>query len=305
MSENLPEKELWYKRWYIPTTIPILAFILFLICKYFLPAIPIEISVPIMIVSATVSLSWLIEKNRTTISEQIRKELESDFRKITSQISQPYFAYLRDDLLGQTEQALNQLVGKGRKILTVEACTEQLVLLINNLDREQQEILAVCGQKRWGSPEVTEYYKKNYEKSVSGVKIRRVFLQEEDKEGFEEGEQKVLREHLSPKYPNVEARVVYAKDLKKHFGEYKFPKGFGFAILGNTVLVHWGLGKNLPEAGRKLDNPYFVQKHRQIFNRLWAIGKGESKKEIQQIQEDFLLKSVENKQLSPQNFTKK
>lgn len=293
MSENSFEKELWYKRWYVPPIIPVLTFILFLVCKYFFPEIKIETVVPVMIVSATVSLSWLIEKNRTLICEQIKKELNSDLKTIPLQIKQPYLAYLAEDLLGQTEQALNQLIGKGRKISKVEDCTETLVDLIDCLDSQHQEILAVCGEKRWESPSVTDYYQKNYEKAKVGVKVRRVFLEQEGGH-FEEGEKKILREHLSSNYPNVEARVVYADDLKKHFSNYKFPRGFGFAILGKTVLVHWGVNENWSEAGRKLDNPYFVEKHKRIFNQLWTIGKGGTEEEVQQIQEYFRLLPTEN-----------
>jgi hypothetical protein len=127
----------------------------------------------------------------------------------------------------------------------------------------------------------------NYKKSERGVKVKRVFIQERNKK-FSPGEKKILREHISGDYPNVEGRVVFAADLH-YLDDYHIPSGFGFAILGDSVIVHWGLDRRKAEAGRILEDPWFVDIHRDIFIRLWTrVAKGKTDQEKAKIRKEIL-----------------
>jgi hypothetical protein len=295
---EVPHKEAWYNHWYVPGVIAFTGGLTVLCLEAILRksnvALPVIGPVSLLLSLLVFSLGWNLERHRKAIEEIIRREslelerrLHLDLVRIGAEVAEPYLLYLRDQMFLSLRRPMLQLVDKGRSLKTVRDCTAKLIEAIEALDKRVPEVLAICGKKAWDDPDVKEYYKTNYQKSLEGTKIKRIFIQEHGKI-FSEVEKKVLETHLSDEYPNVEARVIFAEDLQ-HLAEYRLPPGFGFAILGGTVIVHWGLGKNVPEAGRRFDDPWLIEEHRQIFWRLWRnIAKGATEEERARINNEIL-----------------
>jgi hypothetical protein len=295
---KIPQKEAWYNRWYVPGVIAFTGGLTVLCLEAILRksnvTLPVIGPVSLLLSLLVFSLGWTLERHRKAIEEIIRQEsldlerrLHVDLARIGAKVAEPYLLYLRDQMLLSVRRPMLQLVDKGRSLKTVRDCTAKLIEAIEALDKRVPEVLAICGQKAWGDPDVKEYYETNYQKSLEGVRIKRIFIQERDKV-FSGEEKKVLETHLSDEYSNVEARVIFAEDLQ-HLTDYRLPPGFGFAILGGTVIVHWGLGSNVPEAGRRFDDPWFIEEHRQIFWRLWRhVAKGATEEERARINREIL-----------------
>ena len=292
-------KDPWYNHWYVPGVIAFTGGLLILTLEAFLRKAnivpPVIGPVSLLLSLLVFSLGWTLERHRKALQEIIKEEssglegrLQIDLVRIASEVEEPYLLYMRDQMLRRVRRPLGQLVEKGRSLTTVPDCTDELIKAINILDeRVHNEVLAVCGQKAWDNPEVKDYYEANYTKAKLGVNVKRIFLQEPGKI-FSGGEKEVLRTHLSEEHPHVEARVIFADQLH-HLAAYRFPPGFGFAILGSVVIVHWGLGKNTPEAGRRFEDPWFVEEHRRIFWRLWNhVAKGATKEEQERINREIL-----------------
>lgn len=299
MSNNQPNSEPWYKRWYVPgvlsLSVGMALFLMDVIARRYDSTLPVIAPITLLVSLVAFSLGWAVEKNWTKIPGQIREdmseirsEIRADIIAFAANVREPYLAYLRESLFSRARTPLYQLIDKSRSIPTVEECTRNLKDRIDKMDeRIHKELLAVCGQKEWDSPQVATYYQANYEKSGKGVSVKRIFLQEPNKE-FSEGEKIVLRQHISDDYPNVEGRVIFAEDLP-HLAHYNFPTGFGFAILGDAVIVHWGLYGKKKEAGRTLEDPWFVEEHRRIFYWLWdGVAKGKTEKEKLRIRKEIL-----------------
>lgn len=295
----LAQTDHWYNRWYVPGVIAFSGGLLILFLEAVLRwrnvAVPVIGPVSLLLSLLAFSLGWTLERHRRSIEERIKEEssglerrLQVDLARIGIEVVEPYLLYLRDQMLMRVRRPLLQLVEKGRSLTTVHDCTAELIQAIRALDeRVCHEVLAICGQKAWDDPDVKDYYEANYEKARLGMKVKRIFLQESSKI-FSEGEKAVLRVHLSEEHPNVEARVIFVEDLH-HLDEYRLPPGFGFAILGDTVIVHWGLLKNTPEAGRRFKDPWFVEEHRRVFWRLWNhVAKGATKEEQARIASEIL-----------------
>ncbi|HEX9670510.1 MAG TPA: hypothetical protein VGC93_13640 [Thermoanaerobaculia bacterium] len=275
----------WYNRWYVPGAI---AFgggllILFLEAVFRTSRVPPPVIGPISLLIALLSFSlgWTLERHRKTIEERIREE-GSGLRGVT----EPYLLYLRDQMQQRVRRPLSQLADESRSLKSVSDCTTELREVIDGLHERVREILAVCGQKAWDDPDVQAYYEANYRKAEQGIKIKRIFIQEPGKR-FSPAEKTVLRDHLDARRENVEARVIFAEDFH-HLTHYRFPPGFGFAILGGTVIVHWGFGTNTAEAGRRFEDPWFVDEHRRIHSRLWSLAKGATDNEKARIAREIL-----------------
>lgn len=272
-SSTHPQAQPWHERWYAPGAIVFLGGIVLLIVEAGVD-LPFVGSVSVLLTLAFTSLGWALAQQRRKLeqrlqaeSRSIRKFLQSDLAKIGSELDSPYLQYLRDQLIERARRPLLQLVDEGRGLVTVEQCTEELIEAIRTISEDRHtEILAICGQKAWAHPDVQAYYEANYERAKDGkVQVKRIFIQEPGRP-FSAGERAILQDHLER--PNVEARVIFTEDVGR-LKTYCFPAGFGFAILGDSVVVHWGFDEGGSEAGRRFRDPWFTRFHQQIFWNLW------------------------------------
>ena len=221
-------------------------------------------------------LRWVGQSGAYAAAAEQSDDISLRICQDAAQIREPFFRWLSHKFLGRMHQPLFQLVDPSRSLETVMECTDALIECIKKIDAgSSTEIRAVCGQKAWNSQHVRAYYRENYAKAKQGTRVKRIFLQEPDKQ-FTDGEKRVLHEHLSGKNKNVEGKVVFEEDL--HFlNIYNLPRGFGFAVLGDTVIVHWGLDEITREAGRRLDHPDIIKEHELIHRYLWEyVAKGET-----------------------------
>lgn len=296
MSIHSAAHEPWYKHWYVPGAISLVIGAAIVGIQAYAERSASGSDVPLvaclsLLVSAMVfSLGWMIEKNWTKIPSHVRDDVEAirdDILGLSKPIREPYLAYLRERILARGRAPMMQLTDAGRRIGTVDECTHELIRQVQRISPgPHREILAVCGQKAWNSAEVRRYYEVNYEKARQGVRVRRIFIAEPGKR-FSAGEKRVLREHMSPDNENVEGRVIFPEDLH-NLKEYRLPSGFGFAILGEVVIIHWGLDDTRREAGRKLEDPLFVEIHTRIFHRMWSIARGTTPAEQAEIRRRIL-----------------
>src|SRR5919205_2277162 len=265
MRRELPDSERWYQRWYVPGLLSLAVGALLVLtdaaAKRYEWPLPANWSAGLLVSLVAFSLGWAVKESQAKLSDELREsgsELRGALIGLASGRREPYLTYLWGSLVAQTQKTLAQLDDRSRSLRSVEDCTATLVRLIEGMDTSRHtEILAMCGQKDWDSPEVSRYYNTNYEKARGGVRVRRIFLQEPGKK-FQPGERRVLHEHIDGTHVNVEGRVLF-KDKLSYLEQYHVPRGFGFAILGDAVVVHWGLGAGKKgEAGRRLQNPLVV-----------------------------------------------
>ncbi|HEX6746024.1 MAG TPA: hypothetical protein VF092_01830 [Longimicrobium sp.] len=295
MVQAQDKPEPLYKRWFMPGIIALGAAVVVLIVNLLAGAtnrqIPIVASISILITAMVFTLSWTVEKNWTKIPDQLREDvsrIREDILAIAAPVRDPYLAVLREEIFERARSPLLQLTDKTRRLSTAKVCTQKLIEHVRNLDpTRHREILAVCGQKEWDSPLLQMYYEANYRRSLEGINVKRIFIAEPGK-SFSDAEKRVLSDHLSKLYPNVEGRVIYPEKVA-YLEQYKFPTGFGFAILGNVVIIHWGLGQSHSEAGRILEDPWFVEIHRQMFKLMWKhVAKGRTDEEKAEIKRRIL-----------------
>lgn len=237
------------------------------------------------IVGAVSSLTEVTRMGEDTVIEQIKSIVESDLMRIGKEVDELHLASVRKLLLGECEIALKELANTdwhNNPAVVIQALNTE----IGHMKKGRYaEILAVCGYKDYEHENTKQYYDENYKKAdVESVQVKRIFIRPPNNEDFEDAEVEVIREHI--RRPNVQALVISWEASEDYRELYGIPPGFGFAILGNLVIVHWGLEKNT--RGKTLRSSLAVAAYRKIFDCFWTYALGKDEDQEQEIWTDIL-----------------
>lgn len=196
-----------------------------------------------------------------------------------------------DRHLRSTHSWLLEELANGSKLLCAELRNQDPTKTVGILDRcidamgkgKYEEIRALCGNKPYGEPLTDQYFRKNYAKAANDdVKVKRIFL--EPRQGFLAPEKKVIEEHMREN--NVEARVIRTADARHVRKARAVPAGFGFAVLGDCVVVHWGLKRK--SKATEMRNSLIVAAYRTWHEELWNTAFGKDDSEQNKIWTDIL-----------------
>lgn len=222
----------------------------------------------LLLAAAVTSLSYLILHNRRILQRVLQS---SRLGECLADIDSPFLRHLSDRLLAETCNAVKQLSSSRNRFQNPGQYMAWAIPRLQELEAGA-EVLAVCGDKPWGTPAVLNFHEANYDAARRGATVKRIFLQRTSR--FPRREMDVLDEHWKVRQEPAEIYplIVRPEQVRGLVGDYRLPEGFGMTLIKSTTrkpvaMVHWGFsGAN--RGGSYFEDPFIVAQFEQIFAEL-------------------------------------
>ncbi len=216
-------------------------------------------------------------------SERINLDFRTQLMPKTRNIPDHHLRNIAQTVLTQCKSVMTQIVEKQRELKPVEDALAEWIVHVKAVKPPRfSEIIAVCGSKDFRSSNVKKYYEANYEAAGAldskrilavgnepFVTVRRIFILPQKGKDFPDGEPEVIRDHMA-RMPNVKPGIIEWEACDGILRELQIPERYGFAILGDSVGVHWGF--HSATKAMLLNGHVAVAVFRHIFENLWVLA---------------------------------